>query len=56
MTSRLLLDSLIAASVVAADCNAFAIDLIHRKSSEKTVGGEVTKNTRDGVTVTQQVG
>jgi tetratricopeptide (TPR) repeat protein len=35
---------------------ASAIDLVHRRSSEKTVGGEVTKNTRDGVTVTQQVG
>ena len=33
-----------------------AIDIVHRKSTEKTVGGEITKNTRDSVTVMQQVG
>ena len=42
-----------AASLCAS---ASAIDLVHRRSTDKTVGGEVTKNTRDGVTVTQQVG
>jgi tetratricopeptide (TPR) repeat protein len=56
MTSRPLLASLIAATVFVTGSHAFAIDLIHRKSTEKTVGGEVTKNTRDGITVTQQVG
>ncbi|QDT56922.1 hypothetical protein Pan44_49850 [Caulifigura coniformis] len=53
MASRSLIATLV---VVAVQSPLFAIDLVHRKSSDKTVGGEVTKNTREGVTVTQQVG
>lgn len=57
MTARFLLASAMAASFSVSICDAvLAIDLVHRKSSDKTVGGEVTKNTRDGITVTQQVG
>lgn len=56
MTFRSTLASLVAAAAIATAGNAFAIDLVHRRSTEKTVGGEVTKNTRDGVTVTQQIG
>jgi hypothetical protein len=56
MTSRSALASLIVATAAAACSPVLAIDIVHRKSTEKTVGGEVTKNTRDGVTVTQQIG
>jgi len=53
MASRSLIATLL---LFAIQNPVFAIDLVHRKSTEKTVGGEVTKNTRDGVTVTQLVG
>jgi hypothetical protein len=56
MTRRFLIASFMAAASAVTACPTFAIDLVHRKSTEKAVGGEVTKNSRDGVTVTQQVG
>lgn len=57
MNSRsFLVRSMIAVTAVSWAASCPAIDIIHRKSTEKTVGGEITKNTRDSVTVMQQVG
>ncbi len=57
MLPRFLITTSAAAALSCLACDAaFAIDLVHRKSTDRTVGGEVTKNTRDGITVTQQVG
>jgi len=56
MIRRFLNASLFTVVSLAAVSSSFAIDLVHRKSTDRPIGGEVTKNTRDGVTVTQQVG
>ena len=53
---KLFARTVIAALAAASPVPALAIDLVHRKSTDKAIGGEITKNTRDGITVTQQVG
>ncbi len=56
MSFRKFLAAATVSHLLLAGIPALAIDLVHRKSTEKTIGGEVTKNTRDSVTITQQVG
>jgi TolA-binding protein len=57
MTQRLLLRSaaVLALSFGFAGAESFAVDFVYRRSSEKNVGGEVSKITRDEVVVDQQV-
>jgi len=47
----------VAALVVAASATpSLALDLVHRRSNEKTVGGDITSVTKTEVIVTQKVG
>jgi hypothetical protein len=42
--------------IVAASAAAPALDIVHRRSNEKTVGGDITSVTKTEVVVTQKVG